>query len=919
MFSSRIVISAAIASALFSCMPDIGKEEYLPRIHAEFDPASGTIPTPNDLLLDQKTGLVAIPTVEKDEDGNDAALFPPAMTEFVTGYVNTLNGFVRESTLTATFSGDSVDANTLNGDNILIYDVTELAAKIVKGESVEGTVPALQDGFIYKTTIKDGKYGKITQLDVMKAQHFAPGATYAVAFKNGIKDVNQNNVNSSFIFNFLKSKTPIVSDKGVSLIATSDADAVQLEEIRKFYDAIFKFFEEGIEEAKRIKREEIILFWTFTTTDAVSPVNDPSREMLPTPNDLLFSEGHLNFPIKENATAVEKEFFEWMNTLDGYSALSAPEFRFSAGIVKASVKAGDILFYDASSMEEIPGSIAVSDDGTEVVLKPASVLSAGKQYLIVVKTSVKDKSQRSIAPSPVTKMLLLENPLVKDGKSEMPLTLSDADASLLEQARLMYAPVVEALEGKGVKREDIALLFSFRVLSANEMLFDPNMGVIPYPNDVLLDFDSNSGKVKGVNLPVSEGDSDFMKYIKTELKKFDGFSTMPAISADFLKPLSPATLKFTPSLMEVGQFGIGIADITKVDPNDPGTLLNLVVMGADYFDSQMLGGKLLITTKPGKPLPPNGRFMIVLYDKLESADKGADGKPIPIHVSPVFFLARSKNPLVDENGKSNIKAVLSDSDAALLETLRLAYKPIFDVFEGFGIQRKRVLSFFTFTTMSTDAPLKEMYDQLQEAQHKPLISDGSLLAPDDDKVKGLFGGEPYDKISHVTPDGVLAGNILLEPNGVSDPLNPKLGKFPAKGENGYEFSMTNFEFIFFLPKGTPPYKVVIFQHEYMGEKEELYTIANDFAAKNLASIAIDMPYHGNHPHRIEGMPGGYGFLSPDIFADADNMRETALEHFQLVRLIKESLNTFIKVKLSIAEDRLNTDEIYYFGASMGGV
>jgi len=483
----------------------------------------------------------------------------------------------------------------------------------------------------------------------------------------------------------------------------------------------------------------------------------------------------------------------------------------------------------------------------------------------------------------------------------------------------MYAPVVEALEGKGVKREDIALLFSFRVLSANEMLFDPNMGVIPYPNDVLLDFDSNSGKVKGVNLPVSEGDSDFMKYIKTELKKFDGFSTMPAISADFLKPLSPATLKFTPSLMEVGQFGIGIADITKVDPNDPGTLLNLVVMGADYFDSQMLGGKLLITTKPGKPLPPNGRFMIVLYDKLESADKGADGKPIPIHVSPVFFLARSKNPLVDENGKSNIKAVLSDSDAALLETLRLAYKPIFDVFEGFGIQRKRVLSFFTFTTMSTDAPLKEMYDQLQEAQHKPLISDGSLLAPDDDKVKGLFGGEPYDKISHVTPDGVLAGNILLEPNDLSDPLNPKLGKFPAKGENGYEFSMTNFEFIFFLPKGTPPYKVVIFQHEYMGEKEELYTIANDFAAKNLASIAIDMPYHGNHPHRIEGMPGGYGFLSPDIFADADNMRETALEHFQLVRLIKESLNTFIKVKLSIAEDRLNTDEIYYFGASMGGV
>ena len=111
MFRLRaILITTTSLLSVLACQT----EEILvqtPVIVAQFDPANGVIPTPNDLLVDRETGLIAIPIDESTYEEKSAAEIE------VMRVLNTREAWSTRTEAKLTFSGAltpaSVDNTTL--------------------------------------------------------------------------------------------------------------------------------------------------------------------------------------------------------------------------------------------------------------------------------------------------------------------------------------------------------------------------------------------------------------------------------------------------------------------------------------------------------------------------------------------------------------------------------------------------------------------------------------------------------------------------------------------------------------------------------------------------------------------------------------------------------------------------------------
>src|SRR5207302_7545972 len=78
----------------------------------------------------------------------------------------------------------------------------------------------------------------------------------------------------------------------------------------------------------------------------------------------------------------------------------------------------------------------------------------------------------------------------------------------------------------GIERSSIPLLWTFRIVSQGEAVFDPANSVIPFPNNLLL---GSNGKV---NLPIPAGAPASQVQLITGLNTLDGFSTTAPIVSE---------------------------------------------------------------------------------------------------------------------------------------------------------------------------------------------------------------------------------------------------------------------------------------------------------------------------------------------------------------------------------------------------
>ncbi len=994
-----------VAAAAAGCRPDTGSCPgcYEARVVAFFDPTQGVMPMPNDLV--RAGGKVQIPVTLTVPTGEEVRLHTPAMEEFVTGYLNTLDGFLPETPLTFEFYSPApdtlhVDPATVGPHSFKVFDITDL----VRAVATEGAEPPefSEDlevtGLAFAgdvTEVRSPTGTRLARMTVTPPTPWTPGRTYAAFLLTTVQDNAEEPaaVVPSLTFNFLKSKDPLVkpSEKPddplpVSLIPADDETAAQLEQARLGLKPVLDYFENDVPDKVKIPRSQVALAWTFTVTTASEFVFDPEAGDIPTPNDLLMQQLHdpaglaalvpagtdcadsTTMDALDTSVQIQAAFFCWLASLDGFSATSAATARFTRPLDPASVTPEQVRLLDVTGAQarEVAGAVVRPVmEGRGVRVSPPGVLEPGHRYAVVLLDGLAGKEgdeTYAVTPAPAMAMLRLEKPLydVKTGAdgqavlddqgqpvlgSMLPDLLDDAQAAQFEAVRVQFAPLWGILDGLGIPKDKVVGLFTFTVSSAAEALFDPNASVIPFPNEVL--FKDVAHPEQGLNLPVSPDDPPALQAMVADLNALDGFSTVGSLATRFSRPLDPASLKLTkdavfadisdamtrfPALLK--DASVGVADITEVDTNDPLTLASVRLLGPEALDVAAQEGRLVLTPRPGRPLEPGRRYMVVLFKRLKAVVT-PEGEEPPIIVSPTFFLARSEYPLSrtvpcpagTAEGTvctaSNLPQVLSDADAALLETLRLGYEPIFSAFAMLGIPREDVVLFFTFRTLTVADELQVLMDDLSTPQAKPLLWGGELKPVAHADVQAVFAGFPTDAVARACVDCAIIARVLLADPDLTDPKNPVMGHFQYNEDGTPRFRKDlKLPFLFVLPEGTGPFPVVVFQHGLEGTRQDLVKVASDLAAAGLAGIAVDAPLHGDHPVRIPGTPSGTGFFTADVSAVRDNLREAVLDQFQVTRFIREVLGGFVSDQLGLAPGDpplIDADRVTYLGVSLGGI
>ncbi|WP_163991714.1 hypothetical protein [Pyxidicoccus caerfyrddinensis] len=508
----KVLFLGALALGAAACDPDIAKDAPPAEeaVVAEFDPAASpaVVPSPNDLALDAKTGLVAAPI-------NPNA--PEAEQEFTRDYVNTLDGF--PTAISATTTVKNLDPASVTPSTVKILD-------LYAGTPLSRPVPA---------NVVIGYNEDTDRINVIAPTGWPKGGRYAVALvggENGLKTTSGKTVIPSATWAFASSQEPLVTCEDLTApncraatelipatatepaarIAEQTATALRLEQLRRSYAPVI----DAVADKFTLKRDDIVLLWTFTVMNMPEATFDPANSIIPFPNDLLrvpaqgTTPAHLNLPVNTspNANPLEVAISTGLNTLDGWST-TAPivsENGVKTGAIDVgaeldlnTVKLGQTVFFikatntdkgtapkvkvclNCTSSLKLDGSAQTTPQQLQII--PEVPLDEGTQYAVVMLRGMKDIKGRAVAPTAPQVLLRSKAALIDaNGKSQL-AAVPDFLAAQLEPARLALKPLYDGLEAQGIKRKDVNLAWAFTTQSTRSILQKLNAAPTAVPAD----------------------------------------------------------------------------------------------------------------------------------------------------------------------------------------------------------------------------------------------------------------------------------------------------------------------------------------------------------------------------------------------------------------------------------------------------
>jgi len=284
---------------------------------------------------------------------------------------------------------------------------------------------------------------------------------------------------------------------------------------------------------------------------------------------------------------------------------------------------------------------------------------------------------------------------------------------------------------------------------------------------------------------------------------------------------------------------------------------------------------------------------------------------MPIEVAPVFAMARSKYPLVDDETGASTILTLSDQEAAQLEVLRANYDGIFGPLSGLGVPRERVLMFWTFKTQSIGSWLLDIKEDVLTWTITHAEGSGKLKAPDADLATAL----PH--ADRVLMDGLFRGYTALQTVDLeADP--PLYGSMKLDDDGQPDFKDIELSYLFLLPKETgqlkKPFPLVILQHGLYGDSQQVLSQADRFLEAGYAVLAMDLVLHGSR--KAPNQENGAGFFSADVVATRDHLVQSALD---LVQLTAFATGSNGGLEDWLGEDLLDTDAVFFVGNSLGAM
>lgn len=455
---------------------------------------------------------------------------------------------------------------------------------------------------------------------------------------------------------------------------------------------------------------------TDNPPDVIVARFDPSAvpAVVPAPNDLATNPttGLLNVPIPVSATVADREFYGYLNTLNGFPTSAGASTTFDGELNAASVGASSVKVFDVTGglTEVTPSAITYSRTGDAAgpgkvsVQPPLGGWKPGNTYAVAIiggANGVKGGDGRTVVASATWAFIRSTNPLIdcpEDGgdcrtaTEIIPSTIKDdaakrlaaqsASAKQLEALRLKYKPVIDKVASGGTARSDVVLAWTFKITNFTQMQFDPAQAPpkVPTPNDLAI-----SATTGLVNAPIDDaGTPAQQEFTRDYLNTLNGFPVSATGTAEVIGgDLDPDSLT---------------ADTVFVVPLEGGDLSGDPVITYDT------------TKKTLNIAPPNGswgksrKLALVVVGGKNGVKKVGGGTVVG---TTTWALVRSKGTLVTCTDLTSAEcrplisaAPLSTAQAVALEGLRRGYAPVLDMLDDdIGVPRSDVALMWVFRTV----------------------------------------------------------------------------------------------------------------------------------------------------------------------------------------------------------------------------
>ena len=715
------------------------------------------------------------------------------------------------------------------------------------------------------------------------------------------------------------------------------AKATDFERLRRGFGGLL-----AVAEKKGLKREQVAVLWSFTVVNMNEAIFEPASvpPRVPSPTDLVRdpATGFLAVPSAPTASDAEKEFNAYLNSLDGFPAASSPTLDFYAELDEATIT-GSVLGFQVAQ----DGISPLSDVSTSwnagrkrlTLSRKGGFPRGGKVVLVALggAKGLKNKeSKDATAPkrSALMHLALSPHPLctfdaakkectdtkvssfIDDPASKPGAMTGLQKATRFELIRQAYDAILKGLDGAGVlKREEVASLWAFSVTSQTEVVYDPTAGVIPFPNNLLID--QGTGKV---NIPARPGESAAQAALRQGLNTLDGFSTQGGSFAVVTGKIDPPSL----------EYGVG------------GLALDLDAKATIAMNFTFEERAPAIVATPASPLGEKTQHAVVLLSRYKAGDLKPtsglkDDKGRRLIPSVFTVLIRNRHSLLAAGGKSAV-SVLDDATALQAEMARMAHKPLFDSLEAQGFKREDVVAAWTFKTQTIAEPMTKLRAMPWQILAAADFNTPKLGGTIDATLAGWPAAAPKDALGGFVPDGTFVS---------WNALDAKTGAFlpdPTKGKAEL------IPFLLALPKGTMPaggWPVALFQHGLNGQKTAMFELANSLAKVGYATLAFDAGFHGSrslctkNEHCTaggtcdlaagkcstalldtdgDGTPDASGarfLVLANPFAVRDNLRQHVVDAAVLLRAI--ALNG----ASGIAGLKFDPTKVQVIGQSLGGI
>jgi hypothetical protein len=850
----------------------------------DFSTSPPDLPFPTDILLDPATGLINIPI---DSNATETA------ETYLASWLNTLNGWPTIIPGEVKFTG-LLDKATITNETFIVLEMDP--------SNPTQVTPVTDVSYEYKETgqtslvriyPQGGKWKRGTRYVV-----------FVVGGAAGVKDKNSKPVYPMPYFEVATGDSPLCAwDRNKSWdsstkscadpipgapatgcctfsynsvidtatkeeIRAQATDDMSLEEVERLakqtalervtqFEQMRRNFDQMLAVANKfgVSRKDVAVLWSFKTVEMNQAVFDPTATppQGPFPTDMVKNPqtGLLAIPVDPNLSKAEQDFYAYLNTLDGFPMSFPGTVAFTEGLDTDSTDNGVLVF--ALDMTATPptakklDNVVVTHDPTKNLLTVVrrGGLEHGKTHVMVSVggTSGLKNKDTTYAASPVRTaymhLVLSPHPLCESydaatatckGDPTVSVFVDDPDfvpngqtarekAAQSEAVRVIYDPLMKTIlaADSSLQREDISAMWAFSTTTMTMVNIDPENGHLPYPSDLMLD-----AKTGLIAIPEQPGETPAEKALRLGLNTLDGGTTQGTFYVPVAGKLDPASTAEPQAALTL-DITLGIptaAPMTVAADNTAGAL----------------------TFKPVSPLGEKRQFAVVLTSKRKDGTLASQGglkdeKGNYVVPSSSMVLLRGENPVYDAATKKSLVSFLDDKTAEEVEKARLEAQQMIGPLGLMGINREDVIGAWTMKTMSITQEMMGLralpYDPKTLAvtdQNKPKLA-GAL-----DKT---LAGWPttYMDAPKTSVAGMVSGTYkswwLIDPT--TDTFTEKPG------------SAVEVPFVLTVPAGTEPltgWPVVIYIHSMFHDKFEALAVASANAAKGMATLAFDLPYHG---------------------------------------------------------------------------